>query len=288
MDETQYRPTLLPADLVFSTRAQGRDGQNLGVRISRGVYLPENKFEGLTHHWQAEHLVAQARIFAEALRPGAYFENRAMTMSSALILHGIDTWVRNPPVTYRPAEAPGRMSLLPEVQTPLGSVEESVSRPLVFARRKVIPESRRRRARATATPATASEKTRKREVVLESLEQVALDIARRMPPLAATADVSKIFNHLVEFDRDQPGASRQREKTLRNALLEMNSSLPTRHRCRVAEAVLKAADAGVDSHAEGATVGPTQRCRLGPTQKVVWRRTYEPIQSPSRHRALLP
>ena len=255
MNAILQAPTLTPGNLVFSARKAGSADHSdpVGPRIARDVYLPHDAFEGLQEAWQAEHLVAQARIFAEATRLDARFESRAMTMSSALILYGIDTWVRNPPVVYRPAEAPGRGSILPEVSTPFGPVPSTRSKPLIFARRDAIEESRQRRSDLNKEGSRLPDRQPSNEdIIIEPLEQVAVDIARRQPPLAATADVSMVLARLSNFDRRDPQQSRRRERDCRRRLLEMNEKLPTQHRRLIAEAVLCAADAGVESHAEGA------------------------------------
>ena len=138
MDTFSQRPSLSPSSLVFSDRENRRSRCTPapGPRVARGVYLSNDAFEGIEALWQAEHLVAQARIYAEALRPGAQFQCRAMTMSSALILYGIDTWFRNPPVLYRAHSASGRTWLLPEVPTPFGIVPATESKAVVLTRRR--------------------------------------------------------------------------------------------------------------------------------------------------------
>ena len=251
MDTFSQRPSLSPSSLVFSDRENRRSRCTPapGPRVARGVYLSNDAFEGIEALWQAEHLVAQARIYAEALRPGAQFQCLAMTMSSALILYGIDTWFRNPPVLYRAHSASGRTWLLPEVPTPFGIVPATESKAVVLTRRR---ETALQSPGAGSSAGPSSDRVPCREVVLERLEQVAVDIARFAPPVTATADVSMILARLSSFDRRDLASSRRREQEWRQRLLKMNSDIASRHRRKVAEAVIKAADAGVDSHAEGA------------------------------------
>lgn len=199
------------------------------IRVKRGVAIVAPKQSEALPRWEAFSTAAEARIFAVArtMRREVVF-----TRESAMLIHGLPCWAHNPCVSIRVA----------------GSFTPS-SLPSVIMNTHRIPAVR---VRSTYGKYTNAEPQRIGGLLVDSLEETALQMALKARPLDAVIAVSGIIKALSRFDRFRQPASRQREKIVKAGLLDALRTLGPIPGKRQAEAVLTLSNAGCETIGEQA------------------------------------
>lgn len=199
------------------------------IRVKRGVgILPPKHGEALPR-WEAFAIAAQARILAVArtMRREVVF-----TRESAMLVHGLPCWALNPDVSIR-VDGSFTPSPLPEI--------------VIGGHR--IPAVR---IRSTCGAYAKPEAERIGGLLADPLEESALQMALKAPPVDAVVAVSAIIRALSRFDRFRQSEGRRREAMVKerlSACLAALGAAPGKHQAR---AVLAVSDAGCESVGERA------------------------------------
>ncbi|ENO19027.1 hypothetical protein HMPREF9004_0362 [Schaalia cardiffensis F0333] len=199
------------------------------IRVKRGVAIAAPKQSEALPRWEAFSTAAEARILAVArtMRREVVF-----TRESAMLIHGLPCWAHNPCVSIRVAGS-FTPSLLP------GVIMSTHQIPAV-------------RLRSTHGKYTEAQPQRIGGLLVDSLEETALQMALKARPLDAVIAVSGIIKALSRFDRFRQPASRRREEIVKAGLLDGLRGLGSIPGKRQAEAVLTLSDAGCETIGEQA------------------------------------
>lgn len=224
-------------DLVISRGAGVLTRQDLKtqklVRIRRGVYLPTSVIPKDSPPWRIRRIVTQARVLSLALiraeEPPPIF-----TLESALALYDLPTWINTPDISYRLEE--GRSHRSPIVL------------PAVRIRNTQISEVRERLLRSDRT---STETIDGGGFLVSPLEEIAIDCARTLHPMAATVAASSVLHRLTRFDARYQTEPRAKELKLRDDLIQMIEAAPRLATRRQTRKIIEIADAGMQTPGEG-------------------------------------
>ncbi|WRS30986.1 hypothetical protein U6G28_04690 [Actinomycetaceae bacterium MB13-C1-2] len=220
--------------LVTSTNRRLSTEQKWGhVKIHANVYARVDALSPDSDFWVIGQRVTEARVLAmNLLGESSPDAPRPFGLQSAMVIHGLSSTDPSSPITRRIPSGPNRVIRLPEVL-----VGDTTIRPTVV-----------RNSYLNVGPRTPQ--SGPFDLIVESLEEAAVDICRKLKPRIAIAEVSKIMRHLVGFDRRLPVSERKAEMRLKSEIRRINDDMPSRWRRRVADRVLALADAGADSPGE--------------------------------------
>lgn len=227
-------------DLAASTRGRPIRRQaalRRGLaKIRHGVYLNTAAVPPTAKPWEVRIWAAQARILAVHHALSAT-EEPVFTGESALVALGIDTWWNNPDVACRGKRSRVRARTLVDItvhgtEVPSAQVRE-------------IRSSTHHQEEWHVAPLG---------VRIARYSIVALDLCRHHHPLQAFYDVSMLLRHLSRFDRRDLRNSRLREAEVRRQLLDKLAEMPGQRSVAIARAVVRHADAGIESPGEAVTL----------------------------------
>lgn len=155
------------------------------------------------------------------------------TMEAALMVQGIEVWSTNPGVVYRRRGSDVRRS--------------SRRLPAMIVRGVLIPEVTERQI---VSPAVYEAPCVTGDVLTAPLLQIAVDCARYLHPMPAIVAVSAVLRRLSFFSYHNMEDGRRFENECRAEMLEIAYKLENRG-SRQAQAVIRLADAGVETADEG-------------------------------------
>lgn len=224
-------------DLVLTGRthdhpyASNRTGMLIPLR--RGVYLPASVISNALPRWEVARLLHRARAYATAL--ALAHDPPVFTLETALELHGLPTWDRVPRISFRR----------------LGHANSTRSTRLAPITYRQLRLSATRERRIRSVPQVED------HVVVQGvrtapLVQIAIDCARYLHPLPALVAVSGVLRRLSVFDRRHLDESRKKEAAAKNELLQLAKSMKGASQIRQTRAIIRSADAGVESPGEAA------------------------------------
>ncbi|QWW20206.1 hypothetical protein I6B53_03670 [Schaalia sp. 19OD2882] len=202
-----------------------RRGHDL-VLIRHGFAIPNPPDASDLRPWQANDLVARARILATCL---SHAGPPVFSLESALRLHGLPTLDSNPDVTFHTATRRNARILPPVAIGP--HLVASV------------------RARWTS-PALSTAPVQAAGVWVDDPAECAVRMAMMRPFLHAMVAASSVLRHLSGFNRFEQESSRLAETRVRHRLIAMVEALGHRRGVARARLVLTHADAGGESVGE--------------------------------------
>lgn len=218
------------------------------VRVARGTYLDVADLPEEVKKWEIRRMVTIARLFAMQHRL-RHRGSVIVTGEAALAAAGLPTWWNVPDISYRCAGPRRATRWLPAVtikQTRVGAV----------AARHVTGglQTNGRYAHGDAG------------LLLAPVAVALLDLARTGHPLQAFVGACGLLGRLSGFARDHVERSRRAEAEVKNRLLRELEPQRGRRGFRLATAVIRSADAGVESPAEGAFLWGLH-CSLHPRRR---------------------
>ncbi len=157
-------------------------------------------------------------------------ETRLLTMSSALAIRGLDTWLNVCDIHYRTRSGRGPCTgtVAPAIRV------ENVPVPVVMITRV---RGRRLLTRTEIVKGAAT----------VSLEEAVLDLARFEHPLVAYIEVSIALGEICRFDVFDLASSRARERQAKQRLIQTLEPLRRTRNYRRARTLIERADAAVES-----------------------------------------
>ena len=214
----------------MTERELWRDGY---LRIRRGIYLPRSCVPEEAPRWQVRQTVTKARAISASLKRYGTAPP-ILTLESALVLHGMNTWTNTADVAYR-------------IESNHGS-RKSRTLPPVSANGVSVCAVTERQLLSTVAHDRLVEVA---GVLTAPLDIIAIDCARHLHPLPAMVATSSVLTRLSGFDRWNPERSRALELAARNAIRAELTLVEGRRGSRRAASILDIADAGIQTPGEG-------------------------------------
>ena len=223
------------SDLRISTsanRIRKRDRAEL-IPLLRSIHIPTDALDTEAPRWHLRRQINTARALA-VVQPRGKSDSRLLTMDAALAIRGLPTWMNVYDIHYRTLD-----------QKKSG---RTLTTPYVRAAGHNIPEVSVSKLRAIRLD-SRFEVVRGAPVV--PLEEAALDLARLSHPLNAYIGVSFAVAELSHFDTFQSVRSRERERQIKDELLQQLGPIAQLRHYRKAAAIIQKSDAGIEVPAEG-------------------------------------
>ncbi len=203
------------------------------IRIRRGVYLPQELLPLDAPRWKIRRVISEARALSvSVVRKES--PPPVLTLESALVICGLNTWVNTADVSYRIEENLGRRGTRDLPAISIGTVDICAVK-----------------ERQLLSFASRGDTVGVNGVLVAPLEVVALDCARFLHPLPGVVAVSSVLSHLSRFDRRNQSQSRVGEAQVKEAIRRELTQVSGRKGCQQASAILDVADAGIQTPGEG-------------------------------------
>lgn len=204
------------------------------LRIHLNAFVDSRSLRTSDNYWEFCQRVAQARIAATVLTRRIRVKRAppVFTLQAAMVAWGIRPAHPNPEITYRSSDGDGHLVRFPPV-----TVDGFVAQPTNLRRLQRDVGERETRVSTCG-------------VQTDPLTNVAVDVARSFPPIAAVPDVSAIMRKVTRFSRWQLAQSREAEAACRALLETVNHTMPTRFGRARARETIAASSAAAESPGE--------------------------------------